>query len=75
MPESTLRGRVKGQQFQAELRGHKYRLTKTQEDALIKWIILRDKHGVPPQHSHIREMAKIVLQGNLKTLPQPIRPN
>jgi hypothetical protein len=75
VPESTLRGRVKGQQFQAELRGHKHRLTETQEDALIKWIISRDKRGVPPRHSHVREMAEIVLQGDSKTLPQPIGPN
>jgi hypothetical protein len=29
VPESTLRGRVKGNSFQAELRNHMHRLTKT----------------------------------------------
>jgi hypothetical protein len=36
IPESTLRGRVKGQRSQAELRNHAHRLTEHQEEALVK---------------------------------------
>jgi hypothetical protein len=36
VPESTLRGRVKGNSFQAELRNHMHRLTETQEAILIE---------------------------------------
>jgi hypothetical protein len=33
LPESTLRGRVNGQPFQAELRNNSFRLSQTQEEA------------------------------------------
>jgi hypothetical protein len=36
VPESTLRGRFKGNSFQAELRNHMHRLTETQEATLIE---------------------------------------
>jgi hypothetical protein len=67
VPESTLRGRVKGNSFQAELRNHMHRLTETQEVTLIEWIILRDIRGVPPRPCHVQEMANIILQEDTPT--------
>ena len=48
IPYQTLRGRLKGQQFQAELRNHQHRLSFQQKDVLIAWIVLLDIRGAPP---------------------------
>jgi hypothetical protein len=53
VPKSTLRGRVKGSSFQAELRNHNHQLTEVQEEALVEWIISRDTRGVAPRPCHV----------------------
>jgi hypothetical protein len=35
VPHLTLRDRIKGHEFQLELRNHTFRLSKTQEEALV----------------------------------------
>jgi hypothetical protein len=75
VPESTLRARLKGRPFQPELRNPSLRLTKAQEEALIEWIISRDTRGTPPRHSHVHEMANILLQEDSKTPIKPVGKN
>jgi hypothetical protein len=42
IPYSTLRDRMNGHQYNAEQRNHTFRLSKTQEKALVEWIVSRD---------------------------------
>jgi hypothetical protein len=53
IPYSTLRDRIQGHEFQQELRHHNLRLSITQEEALVEWILSRDRRGVAPRVSHV----------------------
>ncbi|BCS24404.1 uncharacterized protein APUU_40848A [Aspergillus puulaauensis] len=75
VPRGTLRDRLQGQQNQQELYNQNMRLSKTQEDYLVQWIISRDERGCAPRHSHIQEMAKIILQSDSATPPDPLGGN
>ena len=72
VPRETLRDRLKGHQFRFEQRNHNLRLSETQEDTLIHWIVSRDTRGVAPRHKHVQEMANLILQSDTTTNPDPI---
>lgn len=46
VPESTLRGRIKGIPFYAELCNHNLRLTKVKEGALVEWFSLQTDYFI-----------------------------
>jgi hypothetical protein len=75
VPRSTLRDRLKGHEFQAELRNHKFRLSENQEEALVEWIIDRDTRGVAPRVSHVQQMGHLILQEDSSILPKPLNKN
>lgn len=75
VPRGTLRDRLQDQQNQQELYNQNIRLSKTQEDYLVQQIISRDERGYAPRHSHIQEMAKIILQLDSTTPPDPLGGN
>ncbi|CEL10896.1 hypothetical protein ASPCAL14003 [Aspergillus calidoustus] len=75
VPNSTLQDRMQGHLFQGELRNQNLRLSQTQEESLMQWIEVRDKRGVAPRPSHVRQMADIILKKDSKTPPQPMRKN
>ena len=62
---NTLRGRLHGRQFQAELRNHQHRLSLHQEEVLIGWIESLDIRGAAPRPSRVREMAQLILDESL----------
>ncbi|CEL10571.1 hypothetical protein ASPCAL13688 [Aspergillus calidoustus] len=75
VPYTTLSDQLSGHLFQGELRNHNLRLSKTQEETLIQWIISRDTRGVAPRPSHVQQMANIILQQDSPTPPKPIGKN
>jgi predicted HTH domain antitoxin len=75
MPRSTLRDCLKGHDFQAELRNHKFQLSKNQEEALVEWIINRDTRGVAPRVSHVQQIGYLILQKDSLIPPKPLNKN
>ncbi|KKA22176.1 Transposase [Rasamsonia emersonii CBS 393.64] len=75
VPKSTLHDRLTGHHFRIEQRANGHRLSQTQEDALIQWILSRDSRGVPPRPSHVQEMANIILRTDNPTGYTPIGKN
>jgi hypothetical protein len=66
---------MKGHQFKAEHRNHTFRLSETQEEALVEWILSRDQRGVAPKVSHVQQMAYLLLQAESTTPPKPLGKN
>jgi hypothetical protein len=54
VPYTTLHDRMNGHQYKAEQRNHTFRLSKTQEEALVEWILSRDRRGIAPRVSHVQ---------------------
>jgi hypothetical protein len=75
VPKSTLRGRLNGCQYRIEKRANGHRLSPTQEESLVEWILSRDLRGVLPRPSHIQEMANILLQADNPSGFKPIGKN
>jgi predicted HTH domain antitoxin len=75
IPRSTLRDRLNGRQYRIEKRANSHRLSTTQEESLIEWILSRDQRGVPPRPSHVQEMANILLQADNPSGFRPIGKN
>ncbi|EED11600.1 conserved hypothetical protein [Talaromyces stipitatus ATCC 10500] len=47
--------------YRAETRANSHKLSKSEEESLVKWILDLDKRGLPPRHSLVREMADYLL--------------
>jgi hypothetical protein len=75
VPRSTLQDRLNGCQYRIEKHANGYRLSPTQEELLVEWILSRDSHGVPPRPSHMQEMANILLQADNPSGFKPISKN
>ncbi|KAF1932962.1 uncharacterized protein M421DRAFT_18226, partial [Didymella exigua CBS 183.55] len=56
IPESTLRGRLRGQQPHAIAHSNQQRLTPEQENFLVEWTLEEDSRAQPPSHPRVREM-------------------
>ncbi|EED12744.1 transposon, putative [Talaromyces stipitatus ATCC 10500] len=47
--------------YRAETRANGHKLTQSEEELLVRWILDLDKRGLPPRHSLVREMADYLL--------------
>jgi predicted HTH domain antitoxin len=72
VPRSTLQDRLNGCQYRIEKRANGYRLSPTQEESLVEWILSQDSRGVPRRPSHVQEMANILLQADNPSGFKPI---
>ena len=61
VPFSTLQRRYRGSQRKAVNNIKKQKLTPSEEETLIRWILSIDKRGFPPRPSTAAEMANILL--------------
>jgi hypothetical protein len=61
VPETTLRRRTKGQPARREIRNGMLKLTSTEEESLVRYIIDLDSRGFGPRIDHVRDMANILL--------------
>ena len=58
---STLQNRLNGKAYRVELRANNHKLTKFEEESLVKWILDLDTRGLPPRPSMVRDMANYLL--------------
>ena len=47
--------------YRAEKRANNHKLTLSEEDSLVKWVLDLDRRGLPPRHSLVRDMANYLL--------------
>jgi hypothetical protein len=67
IPESTLRGRVKGIPARRDAVPINRKLTTTEESTLLKWILSRDERGIPATSDCVQQMANLLLQKRSNT--------
>ncbi|EED15263.1 transposon, putative [Talaromyces stipitatus ATCC 10500] len=58
---STLQNRLNGMTYRAEIRANGHKLTQSEEESLVRWILDLDKRGLPTRPSLVREMADYLL--------------
>ncbi|CAI6331800.1 unnamed protein product [Periconia digitata] len=61
VPESTLRTRLRGIQPKHATRSPNQKLSPTEEQALVDWILELDRRGFPPQIIDVRRMGDNLL--------------
>ncbi len=62
VPYSTLRHRIAGRVSRVDIRANNFKLTSTEEEALIEWITSMDDRGFPPRISAVQNAARLLLQ-------------
>ena len=71
IPRSTLRDRLNGGQEQASVNRTKRKLTITEEDTILQWILTMDNRGAPLRPSSVRDMANLLLLNRDASKPPP----
>jgi hypothetical protein len=61
VPWTTLRDRFNGTRNRGDTRANSHKLTQTEEESLVEWILSMDSRGAAPRPSTIQEMANILL--------------
>jgi hypothetical protein len=61
VPYTTLSDRVRGRVSRGDSRANGHKLTATEEEALLQWVISMDERGYSPRIAAIREAARILL--------------
>ncbi|GMG14126.1 unnamed protein product [Aspergillus oryzae] len=72
VPRSTLTDRMNGRHFNKEKRANSHKLTQNEEDSLVRWILSLDQRGAAPRHTHVREMANILLAKRGDPIPTTV---
>jgi hypothetical protein len=62
VPETTLRGRVKGICARHDTVPINRKLTTTEESTLVEWILSMDRRGLAPTRDIVHQMANLLLQ-------------
>lgn len=62
VPPSNLEHRLKGRVARVDSRANNHKLTPTEEEALLQWILSMDERGYPPTISALRDAARLLLQ-------------
>ncbi len=61
LPESSLRDRIKDITPLTERRNGRYRLTPTEKETLLRYILDLDSRGFAPRIDNVEDMANILL--------------
>ena len=61
VPQSTVSDRLRGLQSQRNVQINNRKLTPTEEESLIQWILSMDERGMPPTIAYTRRMANLLL--------------
>ena len=69
VPETTIRDRTRGAHPQAIANAQKRKLSPTEEQSLVEWILDLDRRGFPPQIIDVRRMADNLLTARGQELP------
>ena len=75
IPQSTLATRLNGTTNRSDIRANNHKLSILEEQSLLKWVISMDSRGAAPRHSHVREMANILLAERGSTPIQTVGQN
>jgi hypothetical protein len=75
VPRATLQDRLRGYQFRHEARANSHKLTQTEEESLIQWILSMDLRGNPPRPSLAKDMANLLLASRGTTPPPTVGVN
>ena len=75
VPPTTLQRRLAGTTNRSDIRANSHKLSDLEEQSLLKWIISMDSRGAAPRHSHVREMANILLAERGSTPIQTVGQN
>jgi hypothetical protein len=76
VPESTLRTRLRGTQPRSETASVNRKLSATEEQSLVQWILELDRRGFPPHIIDVRRMADTLLAARGQNPPpQPVSKN
>jgi hypothetical protein len=59
---TTLRARLQGRVSRQEIRSANLKLTDTEEQTLVNWILSMDERGLPVRTASIRDIANLLLQ-------------
>ena len=62
VPETTLRDRMSGQTSKNDSRNGRQKLTKSEEDAIVEYILDLDQRGFPPRIAGVEDMANLLLE-------------
>ncbi|EED18661.1 pogo transposable element, putative [Talaromyces stipitatus ATCC 10500] len=58
---TTLQDRMKGVPYRQITRANNHKLSQSEEDSLVKWVLDLTKRGLPPRHFLVRDMANYLL--------------
>ena len=75
IPRSTLQRRLDGQQFRADTRPSGHKLTQTEEESLVQYILDMDMRGSAPRPAAVQEMANILLAERGSSPPSSVGKN
>ena len=64
VPQSTLRGRIRGGRSHTIAHSNQQRLSPEQEEYVVEWILEEDSCAQPPSHPRAQEMVTRILQMN-----------
>jgi helix-turn-helix, Psq domain len=62
VPESILRGRVKGLPARRDIVPTTRKLTTIEELTLVEWVLSMDRRGLAPTYDSVQQMANLLLQ-------------
>ena len=62
VPPKSLENRLNGRVARVNTRANNHKLTPTEEQVLIQWIISMDNRGYPPRVCAVQNAARLLLQ-------------
>ena len=62
IPEATLRHRIHGRTSRDDSRHGRQKLTESEEDAIVQYVLDLDKRGFPPRIAGVEDMANLLLE-------------
>ena len=71
VPRSTLQDRLNSIKHRVSANRTKRKLTKTEEETLLQWILTMDKRGAPLRPTTVRNMADLLLADRDALKPPP----
>jgi helix-turn-helix, Psq domain len=64
IPESTLRDRLAGRSSRLETRPNSHKLTKIEEEVIVRYILDMDTRGFAPRLAGVEDMANYILKSH-----------
>ena len=61
VPRSTLRDRLRGKPQAAEVRNSNLKLTSSEEETIVQYVLDLDSRGFPPRIYRVKDMADLLL--------------